>query len=91
MSEKLDKDDFCLTANEIKTAQDIINQSSRGRYTLKKLYGKAWQDIVSPTSFGERFAQSVTRNMLQSIALHNEKTPANALQYDVKGGRLMID
>lgn len=82
---------FGLTAVELKQAKDFIDKALPGRYTLKKLYGKTWKAIPSPTNFGERFAASLTNGQLESIAFHTHKTVANAMQYDVHGGPLMID
>ena len=86
-----DPDYFGLTAVELKQAQDFIDRASPGRYTLKKLYGKTWKTIPSPTNFGERFAASLTNKQLESTAFHTQKTAANAMQYDVHGGPVMID
>jgi hypothetical protein len=91
MPETKENDDFGLTADELKQAQEFIDKALPGRYTLKKLYDKTWKTFPSLTKFGERFAASLTAGHLKSIAFYTKKTGANAMQYDVKGGPLMID
>ena len=80
-----DSSEFELTRDELETAQKVIDVAMPGVYTLKKLYGKGWDKEFSPTTFGTRFKKSVEEGQLSSIALHDKKTGANAVQYTVKG------
>lgn len=91
MPETRENDYFGLTAEELKQAQEFIDKALPGRYTLKKLHGKTWKIFPSPTNYGERFAASLTNGHLESIAFYTQKTTANAMQYDVHGGPVMID
>ena len=69
MAETRENDYFGLTTGEQKQAQEFIDQAAPGRYTLKKLYGKTWRIISSPTNFGERFAASLTNETCARVVL----------------------
>ena len=77
--------EYGLTADELAEAERVIRRAPAGLYTLKKLYGDDWNSKASPTTFGARFAASIVAKRLSGIALHSEKTRANALQYRVDG------
>lgn len=56
-----------LTQMEIENAQSIIDKHQPGSYELKALYGKEWQHVESPTSFGKKFKNTVTSQLLKYI------------------------
>ncbi len=56
-----------LTQTEIENAQSIIDKHPPGSYELKALYGKEWQHVASPTSFGKKFKNAVASNLLKHI------------------------
>lgn len=63
-----------LEPGEISQAQAIINRTPVGVYELSELYDSAWSAIVSPTTFGARFKETVLAGHLQLIRLGARKT-----------------
>jgi len=77
---------FTLSDDETEEGRSLIGRTAPGVYTLAKLYGPDWVAKDSPTAFGARFKAAATAGWLQGIAVHPEKTGANAIQYVVYGG-----
>jgi hypothetical protein len=78
-------DEWKLTGDELTTAQELIDRAEPQTTTLKKLYGRSWDSIGSPTEFGMRFKASVDLRELQRISVAG-KSGANAQLYVIKGG-----
>ena len=77
-----DEDPDELSDGEIQQAQLIVNSASPGLYTLKKLYGKEWVNIESPTQFGSRFKQSAAKGQIGGVSFDHTGTD-NAARYRV--------
>lgn len=81
MTTKPDK--FELTAAEIKHVQDIINNASPGRYTLRQLFGRNRWDAVGDDGekreYGGRFWQTYSQNKIGRISASGHKS--NSLAY----------
>ncbi|WP_322469162.1 DUF1413 domain-containing protein [Hydrogenophaga sp. SNF1] len=56
-----------LTPDELAQAQRLIDAASPGIYEVKDLYGQEWAKVLSPTTFGKRFKQSVVGGQLKGI------------------------
>ena len=63
-----------LNSTDIATAQAIINNTQKGDYELKEIYGSAWKTITNPTTFGKDFKETVDNGHLQNIQFKELKT-----------------
>lgn len=63
-----------LSQTEIANAQAIIDSKAPGDYELKVLYGDAWSQIDSPTTFGKRFKMAVENGSLKRITKKEVRT-----------------
>ena len=71
-----------LNPAELLQAQEIINKTSKGVYVLKDIYGPvAWAGVV-PTTFGNRFKETVETGLLNRIELRLKKTD-NHQRYEI--------
>ena len=58
-----------LSSTELSLAQNIINATPKGLFSLSQIYGSHWKNIPSPKSFGIRFKASVRAGQLRNIKI----------------------
>ena len=58
-----------LSPTELSQAQNIINATPKGLFSLSKIYSSHWKNILSPKNFGIRFKASVQAGQLQNIKI----------------------
>jgi len=72
-----------LTTQELAIAKEVLVKQPAGKFTLKKMYGDRWSEIVSPTNFGRRFKHSVILGEVPRVTLWDKKSD-NHLTYNVQ-------
>lgn len=60
---------MALSQTQIVDAQTIIDNTADGDYELKVLFGDAWRNISSPTTYGKCFKEAVNMGLLRNIAI----------------------